>query len=125
MTTIGEIYKFNILVIPEDWQTSKAIVTTGVDGEKIKVFLSFGDHYNCNGATYLYNDNCYDAFADLEALSIYIMEFCMTKEVLNDNIHILLPKYILVFIVTDIEDNTTPKGIRKKSLDLYIGTIQI
>lgn len=120
MVTVGDIYKFSILEIPEDWEATQKI-TIIMNGEEIEVFLSFGSNYDCNGAIYAYGDNSYEAFTDIESVAIYIREFSITREKLNDNLNILLSKYIVVFIKTTTEVVPSKEGTLSESLDLYIG----
>lgn len=117
-----ELFSFSIIDFEEDWEPAY-LIETSIDGQTIKIVPSYTVYYNregkytpaMNGANYYYNNNGYEVFANFEALSAYIGEYCFQFGALNKNsFDMLIPQYIVVFEESEIDGET--------SLDLYIGS---
>lgn len=128
---LTDFFTFSIVEIPKTvtvdnisrpWEEA-FLIETNIDGQSIKIVPSYEVRYNdkgeytpfVNGANYYYNNNGYQAFASLEALSAYISNYCFQNGTFdNNNFNLLIPEYILIFSETG--DPESP------SLDMYIGT---
>jgi len=127
---LSDFFTFSIVDIPKtttfnnksvEWE-EVFLIETNVNGQTIQIVPSYRTYYNegkytpaVNGANCYYNNNGYQAFNSLEALSIYISNYCFQNGTFKkNNFYLLIPEYILVFHETG--DPESP------SLDMYIGT---
>lgn len=127
---LSDFFTFSIVEMPkkvtfnnisQEWEEA-FLIETNVNGTTIKIVPSYRVYYNegkytpaVNGANYYYNNNGYQAFASLEAVSIYMSNYCFQSGTFDKkHFDLLFPECILIFSETG--------DIDSPSLDMYIGT---
>lgn len=118
---LSDLFEFSLVVIDSSFNP-EASIEVEADSTTINIVLSYevidieepNTDYRVNGANYYYDNNGYTAFADLEAIAIYVRKYCFIGNNLSIQIFdSLIPKYIVLFQTTLID--------KEASLELYIG----
>jgi hypothetical protein len=118
---LSDLFEFSIVTIDSSFSPEK-ILETSIDSTTIDIILSYeitdlkepNTDYRVNGANYYYDNMGYSAFANLEAIAIYIRKYCFIGNILSTKIfNSLIPKYIVVFQTVLVN--------KRESLELYIG----
>jgi len=118
---LSDLFEFSIIKTDASLSAEKAL-QVNIDGININIIPSYeivdleeyNTDYRVNGANYYYDNVGYSAFANLEAIAMYIRKYCFIGNILSTKIfNSLIPKYIVVFQTVLVD--------KKPSLGLYIG----